>query len=116
MISILLWNTGKVGHFADDTNLLNFNNSIKSINKQFGHDLKYLSYWLNAKKICLNVSKTEVVLLKSIRKQTETTFKLKLNGKRLYSTNSVKYLGIKIDENLNWRQQINKLNRANAVI
>ena len=27
-------------------------------------------------------------------------FKLKLNGKRLYPTKSVKYLGIKVDENL----------------
>ena len=61
----------KVHQFADDTNLLNFNNFIKKINKQVGHDLKYLSYWVNANKICLNVSKTEVVLLKSIRKQTE---------------------------------------------
>ena len=94
----------KVYHFADDTNLLNFNNSIKKINKQVGHDLKYLSYWLNANKICFNVSKTEVVLFKSIRKQTETTLKLKLNGKKLCTTNSVKHLGIKIDENLNWHE------------
>ena len=110
----------KVHHFAGDTNLLNFDNSIKKINKQVGHDLKYLSYWLNANKICLNVSETEVVLFKSIRKQTETTLKLKSNGKKLYTTNSVKYLGIKIDENLNWHQQINnvavKLNRANAML
>ena len=46
--------------------------------------------------------------------------KLKLNGKRLYTTNSVKHLGTKIDENLNWHQQINnvavKLNRANAML
>ena len=70
-----------VHHFADDTNLLNFNNSIQKINKQFVHDLKYLLYWLNTNKICLNVSKTEVVFFKSIRKQTETTLKLKLNGK-----------------------------------
>ena len=65
----------KVHHFADDTNLLNFNNSIKKINKQVGHDLKYLSNWLNANKICLNFSKTEVVPFKSVRKQTEATLK-----------------------------------------
>ena len=46
----------KVHLFADNTNLLNFNNSIKKINKQVGQDLKYLSYWHNANKICLNVS------------------------------------------------------------
>ena len=111
----------KVHHFVDDTNLLNFNNSIKKISKQVGHDLiKYLSNWINANKICLNFSKTEVVLFKSVRKQTEATLKLKLNGKRLYTTNSVKYLGIKIDRNLNWHEQINnaavKLNRANAML
>ena len=110
----------KVHHFDDDTNLLHFNNSIKKINKQVGHNIKYLSYWLNANKICLNFSKTEVVLFKSVRKQTEATLKLKLNGKRLYITNSVKDLGIKIDENLNWHKQINnvavKLNRANDML
>ena len=75
---------------------------------------------LNANKIFLNVSKTEVVLFKSIRKQTEATLKLKLNGKKLYTANSVKYLGIKLDENLNWHEQINnvavKLSRPNAML
>ena len=99
----------KVHHFADDTNLLNFNNFIRKINKQVVHDLKYISYWLNANKICLNFSKTEVVLSESVRKQTKATLKLKLNGKRLHTTNSVKYLGIKIDENLNWHEQINNV-------
>ena len=45
---------------------------------------------------------------------------LKLNGKMLYTTNLVKYLGIKTDKNLNWHEQINnvavKLNRANAML
>ena len=105
----------KVHHFADDTNLLNFNNSIKK-----DYDLKYLPYLLNTNKICLNLSKTDVVLFKSVTNQTEATLKLKLNDKRLYSTISVKYLGIKTDENLNWHEQINnvavKLNRANAML
>ena len=35
--------------------------------------------------------------------------KQKLQGKRLYSKNSVKYLGNKIDENLDWHQQFNNV-------
>ena len=50
----------EVYHFAENANLLYFNISVKKINKQGGFDLKYLSYWLNANKICLNVSKTIV--------------------------------------------------------
>ena len=95
----------KVHLFANNTNLLNFNNSIKKINKQVGHDLKYVSYWLNANKICLNVSKTEAVLFKSVRKQREITLQLKLNDNRLYTTNSIKYPDVKI-QNLNWYQEI----------
>ena len=50
-----------VHHFADDTNLLNYNNSVKRMNKQVNQDLKNLKNLLNANKICLNVSKTKVV-------------------------------------------------------
>ena len=46
--------------------------------------------------------------------------KIKLHGKRLYPTKSAKYLGVKIDTNLNWEYHVNtlsiKLNRANAIL
>ena len=32
----------EVHHFSDDTNLLNFNSCLKSINKQLNYDLKKL--------------------------------------------------------------------------
>ena len=90
------------------------------MNKQVNQDMKNLTNWLNANKISLNISKTEVALFKSSRKRADVPLNLKLNGKRLYPTNSVKYLGLKINENLNWKQQISdiaiKLNRANAIL
>lgn len=52
-----------------------------------------------------NVSKTKVILVKSSRKLTNVPLKLKLNGKRLYSTKSLKYLRIKIDQNMNWKKR-----------
>ena len=58
-------------HFSDDTDLLNYNNSIKRMNKQVKQDLKKLTNWMNANKICLSISKTEVVLFKSSRKLTD---------------------------------------------
>ena len=46
--------------------------------------------------------------------------RLKLSRKRLYPTDSFKYLGIRIDENFNWKHQVSdtaiKLNRANALL
>ena len=54
------------------------------------------------------------------KKPLDCQLKLKLNGKRFYQTSSVKYLGIKIDQYLNWQDHINniviKLNKANAML
>ena len=109
-----------VHHFAVDTNLLNYNSSVKKMNKQVNQDLKNLTNWLNANKICLNVSKPEAVLFKSSRKLKDVPLKLKLNRKRLCPTNSVKHLGININEILNRKQQISditiKLNKANGIL
>ena len=58
----------KVHHFTDDTNLLNINKSPKHLNKFINIDLKNLKKWLNANKISLNVSKTEMALFRSKRK------------------------------------------------
>ena len=50
---------------ADDTNHLNYNNLVKSMNKQIHQDLKNLTSGLNTNEIYLNISKTEVVLFKT---------------------------------------------------
>ena len=61
--------------------------------------------------------KTELVIFKHQRKQVDP-IKIKLNCKRLFTSKSVKYLGIKTNENFHWKQHIHyiaiKLNRANA--
>ena len=59
-------------------------------------------------------------ILKSKQKKLESDLKIKLCGKRLYPTESVKYLDVKIDANLTWQHHLNelsiKLNRANALL
>ena len=61
-----------------------------------------------------------MVIFKSKQKKFEGDLKIKLSGKRLYPTESVKYLGVKIDTNLSWQYHVNdlsvKLNRANALL
>ena len=110
----------KVHHFADDTDLLCLSNSIKKLSKLVNADLKHLLNWLNANKISPNVKKTEMIIFKSMQKKLEGDLKIKLCGKRLYPTESVKYLGVKIDANLTWQHHVNdlstKLNKANALL
>ena len=76
--------------------------------------------WLNANKIYFNLKKTEMVIFKSKQKKLEFDLKIKLCCKRLYPTESVKYLGVKIDTNVTWQHHFNDLfikpNRANALL
>ena len=110
----------KVHHFADDKNLLIINKSLKRLNKLLNIDLKNLTNWFNANRISLNVSKTELIIFKPKRKPIDFNMKIKLNGKKLNPTDSVRYLGVKIDKKLNWNSHVNasatKLNRANAML
>ena len=59
-----------------------------------------------------------MALFRPKRKSMDINLKIKLNGKQLYETNSVKYLGISIYNKLNRKAHINdialKLIRANA--
>ena len=59
-------------------------------------------------------------IFKFKQKKLEVDLKIKLCGKRLYPTESVKYLGVKIDAKLSWQYHVNdppiKLNRANATL
>ena len=68
----------------------------------------------------MKVKKTELVIFKHQRKKFDSPIEIKHNCKRFYPSKSVKYFGIKIDENLNWKQHIHgiaiKLNRANALL
>ena len=50
----------EIHHFAGNTNLL-INKSLKSLSKHSYVDLKSLANGLNANKISLNVSKTELI-------------------------------------------------------
>ena len=49
----------------DHANLLNYRNLVKRVNNQVKQDLENLKNWLKTNKICLNISKTEVILFKS---------------------------------------------------
>ena len=96
-------------HFADDTNLLIKNKSLKQLKKHLNFDLCLLTSWLKANKISLNASKTEILIFRNPKKTINYDLKIMLDGKRLYPSKVVKYLGILIDSHLNWSYHVKTL-------
>ena len=107
-------------HFADDTNLLNISSDYKTLMKQVNFDLKNLNNWLLANKISLNKDKTELIYFHKVRSSIPDNIKIKMNGKQLFHSKSIKYLGVYLDETLDGRthcQEITKkLSRANGIL
>ena len=94
--------------------------TLKRLNKLLNIYLKNLTYWPNADKISLYVSQAELTIFKPKRKPLDFNMKIKLNGKRLYPADSVRYLGVKADSKLNWKSHVKaiatKLNHANTML
>ena len=107
-------------HFADDTNLVIKNKSLKQLKKQLNLDLCKLVSWLKVNKISLNKSKTEMLIFRHPNKTLDYDLKIKLDGKKIYPSKYVKYLGILIDPYLNWSYHIDllapKLSQANCIL
>ena len=70
------------------------------------YDPRKLSIWLRVNKLSLHVGKRELVVFRRQNTESKNSFKIKLDGTRLFSTTSVKYLGVLLDEHLTWSPQI----------
>ena len=105
-------------HFADDTNLLNISKDYKTLKKQVNYDLFNLHKWLIANKISLNEGKTELIYFR--KNGPAPILNIKLHGKTLTPSKSVKYLGVLVDEYLtgeaHCRELVKKLNRGNGML
>ena len=61
----------KVYHFADDTYMLQSDNSLKNVAKRMNFDLKNLSQWLKADKLSLKFTKRELIIFHSSSKKID---------------------------------------------
>ena len=95
--------------FADDTNIYYESKDLEELEKTVNEELKKLSLWLNINRLALNVAKTNFVIFRSPLKKSKRNVTLLMNKKALQQKDHVKYLGVLLDEHLNWKIQINNV-------
>ena len=77
--------------------------------------IRHVDYWLCKNKLSLNYSKTNYLLiLKQPKKTVHENFVIHLNDKTLKRSSTVKYLGLFIDDTLNWSSHVNYLSHQLA--
>ena len=98
--------------FADDTNLFIDGKDIKTIFKTMNDELVKLVEWFKANKLSLNKDKTVFTLFHSSKQSENLPLKLPkllINDHEIKRTISTRFLGVMLDENVNWKSHINTI-------
>lgn len=101
--------------FADDTTLLlsnkNYNLLIEETNKEICHLYK----WFSLNKLSVNIDKTNYTIFNPHhRTMPENPYPVSMNNILIKEVQHVKFLGVYIDNKLNWKTHIN--NKSNQIL
>ena len=97
--------------FADDSNLFCSHKSLQCLEAKVNVELNNVNNWLCVNKLSLNIDKSNFVIFHPSQKKVQYPINLIINNKILEEKKYVKYLGIIMDCNLNWKQHIHELSK-----
>ena len=100
-----------VHHFADDTNMLLVEKSLKKLNRHINRDLKLVVEWIRANKLSLNTSKTDLIIFKSRNKTITKHLNFRISSQKIQPTSQVKYLGVTLQDDLHWAAHLGNLRK-----
>ena len=95
--------------FADDSNLFYAHKSLQFLEIHLNEQLCKVGQWLRVNKLSLNVDKSNFVVFHPPQKKVCYSINLLINDNIIRRENSIKYLGIIIDSNLNWKEHVHEL-------
>jgi len=90
--------------FADDTCLLAKHNSLIGLKNIVNNEMPKIDKWLINNKLSLNSSKSFFLLFTGT--EEDNNFEIKWEDKCIKRSNTVKYLGIHLDDKMLWKKQL----------
>ena len=90
--------------YADDTCLIFSAKTVDELQIVINSEVNKIQNWMSSNKLSINYSKTKYMLIN--RRNDYTPFSLYINDHKIEQVHSIKYLGIHIDDKLNWKQHI----------
>ena len=107
--------------FADESNLFCEHKNISNLEKTFNNELCKVHTWLCANRLSLNIDKSNFVIFHPPQKNVQgLKLNLKINDQQLNREFFIKYLGVMIDSNLNWKKHaesvVKKIRRSVGIL
>lgn len=98
--------------YADDTALVFTTPSLHTAAHILNDELLKISEWFTTNRLTLNTDKTKYIVFKSPCKPVDFTMgKLKVNDKEIEKVGRISYLGVMLDDALNWKPHLDTLGK-----
>ena len=92
--------------FADDKNVVISDKDPNNLIRKANDELENISQYMTANQLIINKSKTSYLMLKPKgSKKFTLTEKLKIGNEEIKQVSDARYLGVILDENLNFKRQ-----------
>ena len=91
--------------YADDTNLFINGKNLIDLQTAINSELAETSTWLKINILCLNVIKTHHMIFTHKRK-IQPSVALSIEGHPIDEVDNTKFLGVYLDNNINWKKHI----------
>ena len=92
-------------HVADDTTVFGSDSDINNVHASVNRELVGVDNWLKTDRLSLNVSITSYMIISS----QKSALDIKIRETILTKVSTVKFLGITLDENLTFKDHVNKV-------
>ena len=103
----------KASLFADDTALYCTASTAAELQLKLNEDLDLVNDWLTTHKLTLNVSKTKLMVIAGRQKLARVEeIELLVNENTIEQTDSFKYLGVKLNETMEWSDHVDYIQAA----
>ena len=97
----------KVHLFANDTNLTLTHSQLEMLQQKVNENMQKIIKWKRINKLSINYSKSEFMII--TKKQFKHKFEVVIEDNKTNQKSFVKYLGILIDDKLNWKHQVKQI-------
>ena len=103
--------TCTVNLYADDTTIYYSNKDPKLVQSTINSDVESIVSWIEMNGLKMNVSKTQMMTLQRKSTKPAEAITVKIRGEEITHLNSIKYLGVVVDKDLNWKPHITEVRR-----
>ena len=97
--------------FADDTTIYHSHKQSSILTNELHEDLIILSDWFRSNKLSLNIDKTNYIVFGDSNTKAVNDMRILISDQEINRVEYTKFLGLYIDQNLNWNMHIQHTNK-----